>query len=320
MKATYPLQLSTRIDEGRNVIIFDCFEYKPPCVDYDSPDLSAFYPTGRGWERWIQAFQSHTINQNKTPWDSDDDDYRDDDDDSYYTNKMEAKDPNDGFSEDTERTMIFGGISGNFAYSRCLRFRFPFDNIAGIRLLGSGDGEGDKKGCGDNNNHMGAVLVLELSRPPPSDAFAARKVQSRWLRENDFVLTKDWTPKSAASHASRIYLYGGLNELKQTAALMVKLCPRLASMLASESSKNNSLLAGSASMEYSASPTFAISEDVVYGYGEGRSHPIKKYEDLDSDEKSQLRSDYRTLSVTNVEQFTSGATLDFLAWAVAMEG
>jgi len=78
LKASYPLQLSVRIDESRKSVIFDCFEYKPPfAIDLDDPDLTSYYPTNRAWERWTQAFMSHNIN-------NDEDDYKDDYNDIDY--------------------------------------------------------------------------------------------------------------------------------------------------------------------------------------------------------------------------------------------
>ena len=139
MKASYPLQLSVRVDESRKCLIFDSFEFKPSCSDVDDPDLSKYFPTGRGFNRFLQAYQNNNI-------DLEDDDYEDDDDQSYYTDQMEV---NDGSSMDkvAQSSMIFMGVAGNFAYSRCLRFRFPFNNIVGISLQKSSSGKlrDDKK-------------------------------------------------------------------------------------------------------------------------------------------------------------------------------
>ena len=281
MKASYPLQLSVRVDESRKYLIFDSFEFKPSCSDVDDPDLSKYFPTGRGFNRFLQAYQNDNI-------DLEDDDYEDDDDQSYYTDQMELNDAS-SMDRDTQRlNLIFMGVAGNFAYSRCLRFRFRFNNIVGISLQKSSSGT-TKGGSKD----LGAVLVLDLSRPPPDDAFAVRKIQSRWNRENEFLLIKDWTPKSAASKATRIYLYGGLDELKQTVALMAKKSPLIAAMLASTSSEennNNSLFGDEASIEHSASPDFSIPETVTYG---GRN-PSRTLADVDPDERITLRNCYRT--------------------------
>jgi len=278
LKASYPLQLSVRIDESRKCVIFDCFEFKPTCADIDDPDLTKYRPTGRGYERFSQAFQSHDISV-------DEDFYEDDDmDDEYYTNQMEMNYDGETLNRDTDRFLMFCGVAGNFAYSRCLRFRFPFNNIIGMSLQKS------NPGIAKGSKNVGAVLILELSRPPPDDAFAVRKVESRWSRENEFRLIGDWTLQSAASKATRIYLYGSLSELKQTAALMAKKWPHIASMLRSTSEKNNSLLGDETSIEYSSSPEFSIPETVTYG---GRN-PGRTLEDAELEDRNTLRNCYRT--------------------------
>lgn len=121
LKASYPLQLSVRIDESRKCVMFDCFEYKPQfAIDLDDPDLSSYYPTNRAWNRWNQTFMTQSI-------DNDDDEYRDDEDDDDYVDgyspdgKMEMQEGSGDIDRDTERIMIFNGMAGNFAYSRCLR-------------------------------------------------------------------------------------------------------------------------------------------------------------------------------------------------------
>ena len=278
LKAAYPLQLSVRVDESRKVLIFDCFEFKPNAADIDDPDLTKYYPTRRGFERSQQAFLSHKIDVN-------DDDYEDDDDQSYYTDNMEF---NEGHTpeRETERMLLFFGVAGNFAYSRILRFRFPFNNIVGISLQKSGSSNAK----GGSEELIGACLVLEVSRPPPDTAFAVRKIESRWNRENEFRLTKDWTPQSAASKATRIYLYGGLEELKQTAALLAKKWPPIAAMLASTENKSNSLLGDEASIEYSASPNFSVEKTVNYG----SRNPSQTLADVDPEEREHLRDCYRT--------------------------
>lgn len=282
LKSAYPLQLSVRMDESRKCIIFDCFEFKPQCIDMNDPDMSKFYPTGRDWDRWTQAYREQDI-------DIYDDEYKDDDDDPYYTEKMKASEEKP-FSKESEKVMIFCSMAGAFAYSRCLRFRFPFNNIVGI-CLKSGEAEKNtnKKSRGNDDN-TGAVLIIELNRPPPANAFAARKVASRWTRENDFVLTQDWTPDSAASEATRIYLYGGLAELKQTVALMSKLWPPISVMLAINSGKHNSLL-GDIHLEYSASPEFKMSGNVTYG---SNNTKLNIFDNIDSEDEDNLRSDRKT--------------------------
>ena len=60
---------------------------------------------------------------------------------------------------DANRLLIFMGMSGHFAYSRCLRFRFPFNNIVGVRLQSSiFSNESACLDGGDENS--GAVLIF----------------------------------------------------------------------------------------------------------------------------------------------------------------
>lgn len=172
MKAAYPLQLSVRVDESRKVLIFDCFEFKPNAADIDDPDLTKYYPTRRGFERSQQAFLSHKIDVN-------DDDYEDDDDQSYYTD-MEF---NEGHTPErkTERMLLFFGVAGNFAYSRILRFRFPFTNIVGTSLQKSGSS--NAKGGPED---IGACLVHSLFERLSQDgtgrmSFVSRKIGHRNL-------------------------------------------------------------------------------------------------------------------------------------------
>ncbi|KAL7546825.1 hypothetical protein ACHAWF_010156 [Thalassiosira exigua] len=135
-----------------------------------------------------------------------------------------------------------------------------------------------------------AVLILEVSRPPPGDAFAVRKVSSRWSKENLLELRDDWTPDGAASNASRVYLYGGPEELRQTAALMAKKCPRLSRMLESASSETNSLRDG-ASIDYASAPAFEKSWKAVQ-YG-GTVKRTRSFSDLDADEQDNLRDNIK---------------------------
>ncbi|KAL9190403.1 hypothetical protein ACHAXT_007614 [Thalassiosira profunda] len=285
LHAAYPLQLSIRIDESRRCLALDCFEYKPSeCVDVDCDDLGPFLPTERGWLRWQNGYHSSQI-------DKEDDDWDDSivDDDWGMDERMEMKD-DDGTSSkngDSHRLLIYCGIAGHFAYSRCLRFRFPFENIVGIRLQVDDAANKIPDSVGGDAT---AVLILEVDRPPPSDAFAVRKVSSRWMKENHLELRDDWTPDNAASNASRIYLYGGLAELRHTAALMAKKCPRLSKMLETTSSETNSLRDG-ASIDYASAPEFAEAGKAVQ-YG-GTVKRTRSFSDLDEDQQDELRGNIK---------------------------
>jgi len=284
LHAAYPLQLSIRIDESRRCLNLDCFEYKPSeCVDLGCDDLGPFLPTERGWLRWRNGYHSSQI-------DRDDDHYDDSivDDEWGMDDRMESNTKNDETKNDaTHRLLIYCGIAGHFAYSRCLRFRFPFENIVGIRLQVD---DADNKIPDSVGGDATAVLILEVSRPPPGDAFAVRKVASRWMKENLLELRDDWTPDKAASGASRIYLFGGLAELRHTAALMAKKCPRIAKMLETISSETNSLREG-ASIDYASAPEFAEKgKPVQYG---GAVKRTRSFSDLDEDEREELRENIK---------------------------
>ena len=71
---------------------------------------------------------------------------------------------------------------------------------------------------------------------------------------------------------------------------MARKCPHIANMLASKSCRSNSLRDGS-SIEYSASPNFSVSENMVNG--NSGSIRIKTDEDLNCEDWMTLRSDYR---------------------------
>lgn len=281
LQAAYPLQLSARIDQSRKCLIFDCFEYKPyQLIDLSQEDISAALPTERGWQRWQHGYHWTHVEE--------DDEWDDNVEGTEYWGgdaQMEIKGDSPRVSQELT---IYCGLTGHFAYNRCLRYRLSFDNICGIRL--QVDDAASNKTPGVVGGDATAVLVLELSRPPPKDAFATRKINSRWEKENKPEIIHDWTPDKAASQASRIYMYGGLKELRQTAALMATKCSRLAKMLKSVNEPTNSLREES-SIEYASSPVLAVDESVQYG--RRVTNRRRSLQDLTSDEKEELRSDIR---------------------------
>lgn len=167
LQAAYPLQLSARIDQSRKCLIFDCFEYKPyQLIDLSQEDISAVLPTERGWKRWQHGYRWTEVEE--------DDEWDDGVEGTEYWGgdaQMVCR------SRKTQELTIYCGLTGHFAYNRCLRFRLPFDNICGIRL--QVDDAASNKPCGVVGGDATAVLVLELSRPPTKDAFATRKINSR---------------------------------------------------------------------------------------------------------------------------------------------
>lgn len=279
LQAAYPLQLSARIDQSRKCLIFDCFEYKPyQLIDLSQEDLSAVLPTERGWERWNHGYHWSQLDK--------DDEWDDHIEGTEYYGGDAQMEGN--YSREDQEFLIYCGLTGHFAYNRCLRFRLPFDNICGIRL--QVDDTASNKTSGVVGGDATAVLVLELSHPPPNNAFATRKVRSQWTKENKLEIIHDWTPDKAASQASRIYMYGGLKELRQTAALMATKSSRLAKMLKSVNEPSNSLRE-EINIEYAASPVLAVDESIQYG--RRVTNRRRSYDDLTSDEKEELHSDRR---------------------------
>ena len=109
-----------------------------------------------------------------------------------------------------------------------------------------------------------AVLVLELSGPPPSTGFAVRMVNNNKQQgENEWQVIKDWTPQQAASGASRHYISGSSEELKELADYLAAVCSRLQQLLTGED-PTNTLSGEGADLAPSAAPLFFAA-----GGGEG---------------------------------------------------
>lgn len=283
LQSAYPLQLSARIDESRKCLIFDCFEYKPyQLIDVKNvEDLSPFLPTERGWQRWNHGYHWSQVDR--------DDHWSDTITGTEYWGGDAQMELRGNLDRAQQQMVIYCGLTGHFAYNRCLRFRFPFENICGIRFMVDKNASSNQM-TGVAGGNATAMLVLEVSQPPPKDAFATRKISSRWMKENVFELIHDWTPNEAASHASRIYMYGGENELKQTAALLAKKSERLEKLLNSTAESTNSLREG-ISITYDSSPTLKLDEKIQYGCR--ITNRKRKYSDLDDNEQTELNSDCR---------------------------
>ena len=116
LQAAYPLQLSARIDQSRKCLIFDCFEYKPyQLIDLSQEDISAVLPTERGWKRWQHGYRWTEVEE--------DDEWDDGVEGTEYWGgdaQMVCR------SRETQELTIYCGLTGHFAYNRCLRFRLPF--------------------------------------------------------------------------------------------------------------------------------------------------------------------------------------------------
>jgi len=72
---------------------------------------------------------------------------------------------------------------------------------------------------------------------------------------------------------------------------MAAKCHRIATMLESKSIKSNLLLGGQTAIDYSASPSFLVSDNVTYG----GSIPIKTYDDLELEDRQMLDDDRYSL-------------------------
>mmetsp|Transcript_28298 Transcript_28298/g.61605 ORF Transcript_28298/g.61605 Transcript_28298/m.61605 type:complete len:732 (-) Transcript_28298:192-2387(-) len=257
LKAAYDCQLSARIDAARKALNLDCFEYKPSCVDVLATGGDRMpLPTYGDMKKFEDSF--HLGGRARSAWDSDEESLDADDDEMKETVK-----PRSGGTFDMKDLMklTYQASIGNFVNSRVLRVRIPLGDVVGIRLMGKSRSTSDtdeSKDDEEKERDAGAVLILEINQPLGSDAFAARMVHSRYHKENEFALIEDWTPNKVCSRSSRIYLYGNMAEMKQTATLLATICPHIASMLSSSSSETNTLNA-SASLDYAASPGFADS-------------------------------------------------------------
>ena len=293
LRASYPMQLSARIDEARKCLNLDCFEYKPTAVNVQAKEGEEDrpIPTYGDLKKFTDSFDVMGRNSDRSAWESDEESLDPDEDMS------EVVEPREGttFDDDDILQLSYQAVAGNFAYSRCLRVRISLDQVVGIRLIG--------KTAGDEADN-GAVLILELSEPlDAGNAFAARKVHAKYHSENSFTVVDDWTPDRAASRSSRFYLYGNLAELRQAAGLMARLCPHLAAMLSSATDESNTLRA-SASVEYASAPAFNDNKEA-----EGKPSGKKLKVDNNSAKgyKMSVADVHQLLVDTNLVESTAGA-------------
>eukprot|EP00563_Minutocellus_polymorphus_P012797 CAMPEP_0181065516 /NCGR_PEP_ID=MMETSP1070-20121207/24775_1 /TAXON_ID=265543 /ORGANISM="Minutocellus polymorphus, Strain NH13" /LENGTH=697 /DNA_ID=CAMNT_0023145901 /DNA_START=183 /DNA_END=2276 /DNA_ORIENTATION=- len=294
LKASYPMQLSARIDESRRALNLDCFEYKPKAVDMKAKEGdSRPIPTYGDMKKFEDSFDLMSRNEGRSGWESDEESLDPDEDEEM----REQVKPREGitFDDDDVLRLNYRAVVGNFANSRCLRVRIPLDEVVGIRLIGKTSGE-------ESDN--GVVLVLEISEKLEANAFVARKVHAKYHRENSFAVVDDWTPNKVASRSSRFYLYGNLTELKQAAALMAKLCPHLAIMLSSSTSESNTLRA-SASVDYASSSEFINNDNKT----EGKPPSKKQKVDVDAAKgyKMSVNDVHQLLVDTNLLSSKAGA-------------
>ncbi|KAL7543521.1 hypothetical protein ACHAXR_013049 [Thalassiosira sp. AJA248-18] len=265
MKAAYRHQLSIRIDEARKCLNLDCYEFKPHCIDMED-EANPPLPTNRNVEKFQNTFNPEM--RMRSGYDSDSDDCDEDDEwlDKHVT-------PREGttFPRKAIVSMNHKAAVGNFVSSRSLRLQLRLADLTGIRLMRHIDNE---DADGDDDDDAGAVLILEIRDQRGESAFASRMVRAKYHDQNDFATIPDWTPGGVASKATRFYFYGNLVELRQTAALIAKLCPRAAAMLASGSESN--ALRASVSVEYGSAPSLASKVKEEGGHDDGKGPASKK--------------------------------------------
>ena len=257
LKPAYKLQLSVRIDEKRQALVYDCFEYKGAALTPSDP-----LPSNRSMLRFQAAMHLSEPRGGRFGYGygSDDDDDDDDDEDGDDPSLDEPCEPSRALDEAGRVGLHLQGHIGDFMSSRLLRFRVPLASVSGVRLHSPGvavDGLADEDAR--------AILVLELHTPPEANAFAARKLGSRHHGDKEFSMVPDWTPRAAATVATRHYISGGATEMRDLAAHLASLSERLARMLELERPSTAPVaapaansLAPPASLAVSATPPFHV--------------------------------------------------------------
>lgn len=279
MKASFKHQLSMRIDEARRVLYLDCYEYKPVCVDLGN-EADPPMPTNRSLQRFEDIINPMNLNKDNEI------------DEEWLDSKAEPQSGED-FTRGDIVSLNYKAMVGDFLHSRSLRLRLSLSEIVGIRLMKWDDPDAEP-----GTDDLGAVLILETGEKLRGRSFAARAVRSKYHGENKFCTVDDWTPREAATHASRYYFYGNLTELKQTAALMARDCARLAAMLASETAETNSLRKG-VPVTYGTAPNLDPGEKEVENNDE----------DSASGSGSKRRRTNRAMTVADVHRAFVDANL-----------
>ena len=243
----YKMQITVRTDDARQMLIYDAFEYKGDAIDAEDPKA---LPTRRSYNKFHDVVAREPKRRSHFGFGySDDEDESDDDDDPTLDEPIEPTREPDARGR---IAFLFQGTAGDFFASRCLRMRVPLASVCGARLHSPGLADGDVP------DTCMAVLVLEFESPPPDDAFAARKIGSQYSGEHKFVTVGDWTPGAAATTATRHYITGDLVEIRELAAHLTAISPKMARLLAppSPSDANPNTLAPPASLAFAAAPPF----------------------------------------------------------------
>ena len=176
LRAAYSLQLTIRVDDTRNALDFDCFEFQPSAMDEDN---AADLPKVRSVKYFEALSNLGRIVE-----------YAGDELDQEVRARMGA------FTNADRTALIFQATAGDFMMQRLMRIRVKLDSIVGVRLV-------VPKAKGrlvfvHQENITVAVLVLELSSPLGEEAFAARRVFSKVKMENGFATVPDWTPNAVS--------------------------------------------------------------------------------------------------------------------------
>lgn len=243
IKATYRHQISLRIDEESCTLNLDCFEYKPTCLDILSEGEDP--PPTRGEENayfnLIQTAGRGDLNE---------------DDPSLL---VEGRDYSNDWGSSSGRDFTlthYKALCAKFLNSRVFRLRIALSNVKGIRLMAKPIDINQRRDPRENDNDIAAVLILEIADPLGEGSFAVRTVRSRRNNDDAFALCPDWLPgDDTGSKATRFYFYGSLNEMRQTAGYIAKLCPKLARMFEAKESNSLALAPGVISVDYASAPS-----------------------------------------------------------------
>ena len=186
--STYALQLTIRVDDKREALNFDCFEYRPSSMDLEDSSnlptvgsLKLFETCGLG--AYSLVGYKRAANRDQV-----------------------AKPLSGRFSMGDRATLLLQATAGELMAQRLLRFRVRLSSIQGARLVMPKAQTllRMQLGSGKPSTVSLSALVLELSSPPEEDAFAARKVFSSIRRENQFTIVPDWTPNKVTARLSSL--------------------------------------------------------------------------------------------------------------------
>ena len=110
------------------------------------------------------------------------------------------------FTTSDRAVLLLQATAGDLMAARMLRFRLNISSITGARLVKPRRSPVLIRGTEAVQVSL-AALILEVSTPPASDAFAARLVHSKNERENRFVAVPDWTPNQVSLCSFNQQLY-----------------------------------------------------------------------------------------------------------------